>query len=229
MATKGPTKIMIIRHAEKPGIYNKVLYNGINAVGDQDPDSLVTMGWERTGGIASLFLPIDGNFKSKHLATPDFIYASNPLPSSTSYKTELNGNMVKNETSQRPYQTISALSAKLQIPTKNLNTSFVAGNYQDMAADVLSKSGIVLIAWQHQDILPKTLGWPDCIMYELFWQTNTVARPNPIPPSFNVPSMPWPPDRYDVVFVLNLSSTGTITDFHQVPQMLLYGDIDGPL
>jgi hypothetical protein len=223
----GPTKIMIIRHAEKPGIYNKVLYNGVNGVGQQDADSLVTMGWERAGGIANLFDPTNGNFQNAELATPAYIYASDPAPKSPKkYQTEPSGHLVEEETSQRPYQTISALAAKLTISPENLITSFEAKHYSDMVTNVLTKSGTVLIAWQHEDILPKHKK-DDSIVYELFCQTGTInaQKQEPIPPSFNVPDGPWPGDRYDMVFVFDLSSEGLITAFTQVPQMLLAGDL----
>ena len=229
----GPTKIMIIRHAEKPGIYNKVLYNGINGVGQQDPASLITMGWERAGGIASLFDPFDKVFQ-KGLAKPDYIYASNPAPMwPITYKVEPSGTIVEDKTSQRPYQTISALGAKLNMSAENLNRSFVADNYHDMVTDVLTKSGTVLIAWQHQYILPKAKG-ADSIVYELFCQTGTVRAPDPIPLLFNVPTGPWPSERYDMVFVLDRpSGTGpfiaTTPAFIQVPQMLLAGDYSLPI
>lgn len=217
---------MIIRHAEKPGLYNKILYNGIDAVGKQDPSSLVTMGWERAGGVATLFDPSNGAFLPG-LAAPTSIYAASPLPQTPAkYKTEPNGNMIEDETSKRPYQTISALSAKLGL---TVNTSFVADDYATMVSNVITQSGIVLIAWQHQDILPKTTG-ADSIVQELFFQTGTIASAMaPIPQNFNVPAGPWPGDRYDMVFVLDLSSTtGQIASFTQVPQMLLAGDLDTP-
>lgn len=222
----GPTKIMIIRHAEKPGIYNKVLYNGITGVGQQDAASLITMGWERAGGIANLFAPANKIFQSPELVTPARIYASNPVPASpATYKTEPSGNMVADETSQRPYQTISALSAKLNIAAANLNTSFTADDYHHMIKNVLTKTGTVLIAWQHQYILPHAAG-NDSLVAELFYQTGTIKKlQSPIPPGFKVPLGKWPSDRYDMIFVFDLSpKTGLITAFTQVPQLLLAGD-----
>ena len=43
----GATKIMVIRHAEKPGAYGNQSYGGVNALGAADSESLVTLGWER--------------------------------------------------------------------------------------------------------------------------------------------------------------------------------------
>jgi hypothetical protein len=74
----GPTKIMIIRHAEKPGTYGGNECKGINALGEKDKESLIALGRERAGGIANLFDPSNGQFQAPALATPDFIYASDP-------------------------------------------------------------------------------------------------------------------------------------------------------
>lgn len=224
----GVTKVMIIRHAEKPGIYHKVLYNGINAVGQQDPASLVTMGWERAGGVTNLFYPGNGlgPLPTADLSIPDYIYASNPYPQvPTPYTIEPNGNIVAGETSQRPYQTISALSAKMGM---TVNVSFDAKDYDKMVKDVLAiEAGsatspvTVLIAWQHQDVLPQPTAKPPIaksILTEFLTKTNTVGLTN-IPPG------PWPSDRYDMVFVLDRpTGKGVFTAFTQVPQQLLAGD-----
>ena len=49
----GATKIMVIRHAEKPDRYNGKAYSGVNAIGttcgSDGEESLVTIGWERAG------------------------------------------------------------------------------------------------------------------------------------------------------------------------------------
>ena len=46
----GAQRIMVIRHAEKPGSYGGVGYEGVEADGKQNKKSLVTLGWERAGG-----------------------------------------------------------------------------------------------------------------------------------------------------------------------------------
>ena len=55
----GATKIMVIRHAEKPGSYNGVQYAGVNNLGtmagDDGAKHLVTLGWERAGALVTLF------------------------------------------------------------------------------------------------------------------------------------------------------------------------------
>ncbi|TND07999.1 MAG: hypothetical protein FD123_2682 [Bacteroidetes bacterium] len=219
----GVTKVMIIRHAEKPGTYppagSKGLeYNAINPYGQADAESLVTLGWERAGGIANLFYPTNKNFQSPELAAPNVIYAASPYD----MKIDPYGNL--EEPSQRPYQTISALYGKMQVMTSgtnpSLNLSFKKGDYANMVTSVLAlqNAPAVLIAWQHQDILidPKKEG-SSSILNEFFSQTNTSTA------NFTLPVNPWPGDRYDMVLVLDMAG-GQITAFTQVPQMLLAND-----
>ncbi len=211
----GPTKIMIIRHAEKPGTYGGQEYSGNNAFGDSDAESLVSFGWQRAGGIANLFYPSSGQFQNPDLAAPDFIYASNPAT------------VGKKEPSQRPYQTIAALAAKMNI-TPNTSFDKSAFKHSDgMVADVLTQSTdkascVVLISWQHEDILPKAAG-DESIVHELVKRTESQALEG-------LPRGAWPGSRYDMVFVFDRpSGTGPFTRFTQVPQMLLAGDSTVPI
>jgi len=81
-----------------------------------------------------LFAPTNGQFQSAELAKPNVIYAANPA---------LDANR---EPSQRLYQAISVLAAKLNLTP---NTSFSKGQYKHsdgMVADVLAQSATVLIS-----------------------------------------------------------------------------------
>lgn len=211
----GITRIMMIRHAEKPGTYNNIKYGGINAVGKADKESLITLGWERAGGVAGLFFPSDGVFQHAKLATPKYIFAANPAD-----KKPKSGSSDKkgDEPSQRPYQTISALAAKMNISSGKLITKYRKNDYPKMISHVLGlKSGIVLISWQHQDILPKKPA-DDCIISEILKQTGTTGK-------LGIPAGPWPGSRYDMVLILDRpSGSGPFTSFYQVPQLLLAGD-----
>jgi hypothetical protein len=205
---------MIIRHAEKPETYGNSSYKGINAVGEHDKESLVTLGWERAGGIASLFAPANGSFQSTELETPATIYAANPADKE---KDTSSGQTKDDEPSQRPYQTISALAAKLGNAV-TVDTSHGKSHYAKMVKHALECSGTVLISWQHQDILPKQPG-DDCIVSELLSQSGTSG--------LAVPPGPWPGDRYDMVLVFDRKSgEGPFETFTQVPQMLLAGDVE---
>lgn len=202
----GATKVMIIRHGEKPGVYNGQSFSGMNAYGVADDESLVTLGWERAGGLANLFAPSHGRFENAALATPCAIFASDPA------------DQEGKEPSQRPYQTISALAAKLDLVA---HTMFGKVSYPGMIANLLARQdpGAILISWQHELILPAapTAG---SIVTELLQQTNTPADSLP-----GLPTVPWPGDRYDLVLVFDRpAGSGAFTAFTQVPQLLLAGD-----
>ena len=202
----GATKVMIIRHAEKPGVYNGQSFSGINAYGFADDESLVTLGWERAGGLANLLAPSHGPVEDAALATPCAIYASDPA--------DQDGK----EPSQRPYQTISALAAKLDLVA---HTMFAKMSVADMVCNLLARqdAGAILISWQHELILPVS-PTAASIVTELLQQTATPADSLP-----GVPTVPWPADRYDLVFVFDRpSGSGPFIAFTQVPQLLLAGD-----
>ncbi len=68
------TKIMIIRHAEKPPASGEPF--GVTADGDQDVESLIIQGWQRAGALACFFAPTHGPLQDAELATPQFLFAS---------------------------------------------------------------------------------------------------------------------------------------------------------
>jgi hypothetical protein len=222
----GATKIMIIRHGEKPGTYNDKTYDGVDATGTQAGSDgakhLITMGWERAGGLVTLFVSPWGP-KGPTLATPQYLYASNP--NSTTNGDD--GDSGDEGPSQRPYETLTAVAAALGSPTPmTIDTNYAESDYDKMVADVLDCQGVVLIAWQHEDIplLNKTgqPGISQCILT----QTQTPSG------TFTVPSS-WPKGsqgaRYDLVWVFDRpTGSGTITDFTIFAQMLLAGDAPAP-
>ncbi|HWT07199.1 MAG TPA: hypothetical protein VN224_15650, partial [Xanthomonadales bacterium] len=69
-------------------------------------------------------------------------------------------------------------------------------------ADVLSHSGVVLIAWEHKRL-------------------HTIA--NLILGDETTAPQEWPADRFDVVWIFDRVTAGTYT-FDQRPQLLLAGD-----
>ena len=125
-------KIMVIRHAEKHDDVGVIA--GVTIEGRLDPEDLTVRGWQRAGALIALFLPPDGVFVDRNLATPDAIFASGIGPHSKS---------------QRPQSTIAPLAAKLGL---QLNTSHLKGEETKLAADVLAYNGVVLIAWEYQAI-----------------------------------------------------------------------------
>jgi hypothetical protein len=197
---------LIIRHAEKPGVYNGQTFSGVKVCGVADDESLVTLGWERAGGLANLFAPSNGRFENAALCVPSAIYASDPADQDGI------------EPSQRPYQTITALAAKLNLVP---HTTFGKVSYAEMITNLLARQdpGAVLISWQHELILPAT-PTAGSIVTELLQQTHTSADSLP-----GLPTVPWPADRYDLVFVFDRpAGSGAFTAFTQVPQLLLAGD-----
>jgi hypothetical protein len=126
------SKIMLIRHAEKP----VGQFNGIDESGNPDPNSLIPQGWQRAGALAPLFSSSFGP-----LPTPTHLFAPNVFGSG----------------SKRPFETITPLAAKLGI-TMNATPGGVApgqyapGDFALMVPDAVSCPGIVLIAWEHEFI-----------------------------------------------------------------------------
>ena len=176
-------KIMIIRHAEKPAESGAPFWVDIN--GNQNPESLIPLGWQRAGALTVLFAPTDGKLQNPGIATPQYLYASG---------------VAKHSNSQRPLETITPLSEKLGI---NINSRYKKEDEADMIKDALGCDGIVLIAWQHQDIP----GIANLIL------GNSTTAPQT-----------WPGDRFDVVWVFDLQNGAYV--FSQIPQRLLAGDGD---
>jgi hypothetical protein len=114
----------------------------------------------------------------------------------------------------RPEETITPLLSKLSLLG---NFSFEKDNLEGptgVVASVLSCEGAVLISWPHGQI-PGLAGL-------------IPLSPNNKKP---IPTGKWPSDRFDMVwlFMKDLTSdTGGYT-FHQIPQLLLYGDSPDPI
>ena len=134
MAIPTATKIMIIRHAEKPPPSNDPA--GVTPAGTQDPESLIVQGWQRAGGLVNLFAPSRGPFQSPYLATPQTIIAS--------WKSATKG-------SQRPLQTITPLAGMLQL-TPN---TFPESELSQAVGAALAATGTVL-----KPSVPLSPNWP---------------------------------------------------------------------
>jgi hypothetical protein len=194
----GATRIMVLRHAEKPGIYHGLGYEGVRADGKTDPKSLITLGWERAGGLVTLLAPPRGPAQGLSVSTQ--LFAADPEDKSDGGRGEPD-----DEPSQRPYQTLIALARKLGLP---IDTKGKKARFKEMADGALQCDGVVLIAWQHQDI--------PAIGHHILKHTETSG--------LTVPAS-WPSERYDLVWVFDRpSGSGRITSFSQLPQLLLAGD-----
>jgi broad specificity phosphatase PhoE len=193
-----PTKIMVIRHAEKPD--NK--HDGVTSHGQSDKESLIVRGWQRAGGLAVLFDPANGPLQNASLAVPKMIYTADPEAASTTADDD--GKV--GSKSKRPLQTITPLAERLGIKDK-VNVSFKKGQEKQMVESVLAASGVVLISWQHEKI-------PEIAKH-------IVASK---PPTKPIPGK-WPGDRFDIVWVFTPPAAPSDRwSFVQVPQQLLSGD-----
>jgi hypothetical protein len=184
-------KIMLIRHAEKPG----GAVQGVDVNGNDGKEFLIVQGWQRAGALVRFFAPVNPQFQHPGIEAPQLLFAAGPV----SKKQKKAGN---GSESDRPEQTIAPLSQLLGTAVP-LNLNFVKGEEQQVAAAAMACAGVVLIAWQHEDI--------PAIANAILGRTGIV------PPN-------WPGNRFDVVWVFDLRPDGGYS-FSQVPQMLLAGDL----
>lgn len=153
------TKIMLLRHAEKPAKDNAPY--GVTRKGERSKESLEVRGWQRAGALANLFVPANGHFNHSALVTPQFLYASKPL---------------RRKGSRRPLETITPLAEKLLL---KVNSTFQRSQLVSMVEDAFSRKGVVLICWQREyipDIAALILGgkniapseWPEN-RFDVIW------------------------------------------------------------
>ena len=196
-ASAPPSKIMIIRHAEKPP-------NPPNSSGPWDVQangqpgngkSLIVPGWQRAGALNAFFAPCKSTPANPAIATPAYIYAANPA----------------NET-QRPCQTVTPLAAWLNYAqgSPQFNVSYsIGGGEKDLVGSVLALGGVVLICWEHHNIMPK-------IMKNIDNQV-PISNYSTIPNAF--------PDVFYLVWLLDLDSKGKSYKWSCVNQNLMAGDV----
>ncbi|HJU55538.1 MAG TPA: histidine phosphatase family protein [Pyrinomonadaceae bacterium] len=153
------TKIMLIRHAEKPT--DDPPPYGVTSGGERESESLTVRGWQRAGALAVFFAPANGSFQNPALARPQFIYASTPT---------------KRQGSRRSIETITPLAEKLAI---RVNSNYPKLEAERMLEEAFLCAGVVLICWQHEllpKIASKILGnkttapheWPED-RYDMVW------------------------------------------------------------
>jgi hypothetical protein len=192
--TPSPSKIMIIRHAEKPpnppnttGPWD-VLLNGQGGGGE----SLIVEGWQRAGALNAFFAPNHSTPSNPAIATPAYIYAATPV----------------GET-ERPFETVTPLAAWLGYAqgTPQFNTTYaVGGGESDMVSSVLALTGVVLICWEHDNIMPNIMSAINAIV--------PIVNFSSLPPAF--------PNVFYLVWVLDWGPGGYT--WSQCNQNLLAGD-----
>lgn len=121
-----PTKIMLIRHAEKPDEKTNVI--GVDEAGTPNPHQLSVRGWQRAGALVRFFAPA-GHACAKNIETPSAIFAARPTNGANSL---------------RPLNTVAPLAAALGIA---VNDDFGRGEEAALIEMVKSVGGAVLICW----------------------------------------------------------------------------------
>jgi hypothetical protein len=153
------SKIMLIRHAEKPT--DDGAFVAVSAAGSPDTHELIVRGWQRSGALVRFFAPHDGNFVDPQLAQPRTIFASA---------------VAKHSGSLRPQHTVLELATVLKLA---LALDYAKGQETALATAVIAASGPVLIAWEHEaipDIVNAVVGntttcpqkWPGA-RFDLVW------------------------------------------------------------
>lgn len=130
------TKIMLVRHGEKPDKKERVY--GVTLRGEHDKKELSTRGWQRSGALVRLLNPVNGNFLNPALARPNAIFAADP-----------EGGMK----SERSRNTVIGVARSLGV---KINVNFDTGDEKKLVKEVLSRPGVVLIGWEHKEIVKIT-------------------------------------------------------------------------
>jgi hypothetical protein len=123
------TKVMLIRHAEKPSD----TIQGVTEAGRPDPDHLSVRGWQRAGALVRFFAPIGQNHCGG-IATPTAIFACKPHNTTRSL---------------RPFHTVLPLATALGI---TVHHEFARSDDVALFDAVLGVSGTALICWSHDPI-----------------------------------------------------------------------------
>ena len=172
-------QIIVIRHAQKPTHQPKHL--GIREDGTADPESLTVRGWQHAGALAAVFSGPGSGMADALVARPDVIFAAG----AGKKKAWVNGKEVEvGSHSRRPVQTITALANALELDPV---TTYTKGEEAALVADVLGRSGTVLICWQHEDI---------------------AAIGNLIVGNDTTVPQTWPEDRYDLIYAFERVGDG---------------------
>ena len=122
------TRIMLIRHAEKPDDKD----GGVDQKGNADKHDLIVRGWQRAGALVQFFAnPPD---PSGPIERPATIFATEPNPGNES---------------KRPLHTVTPLKQLLGITIDN---TIPVGSEQELVDKAAARDGVVLISWHHEKI-----------------------------------------------------------------------------
>ncbi|MGO4714706.1 hypothetical protein [Bradyrhizobium sp. 2TAF24] len=195
-----PSRIMFIRHGEKPEKGGDAV--GVTAKGREDKDSLIVRGWERAGALARFFCPRPGG----PAPVPPYTLISQPTTvfACKAKDKDKDKDDNKDDTaagddkvkagSRRPEETVKPLVKLLEASGKvTFDTDWTFDQTQQAVAAILKTTGVVLVSWEHHAIP---------VMVKL------------IDAALKVPD--WP-DRFDMVWVLDPTPTGAAWTLTQVP------------
>ena len=129
----GPTRIMVIRHAEKPKRGGEPPF-GLGPDGRHDEHALLVRGWQRAGALARFFAPHAGSVPPAGIARPTFLAAAAPTA---------------DHPSRRSVLTLGPLAELTGLAP---DTSFGPDDVEAAAAALLRQGGIGLVAWEHKRI-----------------------------------------------------------------------------
>ncbi len=153
------SKIMIIRHGEKPSGDDSL--RGVSESGHHDANELVVRGWQRAGALVRFFAPLMNQFANPALAIPDEIFA-----------VAVDGHIQ----SFRAQHTVFPLA---QVLCKPLNVKYAKNEEPALAEAAVACHGVVLISWEHK-LIPSIINhivgndttcpqkWPDS-RFDLVW------------------------------------------------------------
>ena len=159
------TRIMIIRHAEKPSDNGDD--HGVSIDGVHDRHELTVRGWQRAGALVRFFAPLGGTPNGSLIAQPRTIFASAATARSPSLRAQ---------------HTVKPLASAIGVA---INKQFCEGDEAGLAAAALAAPGPVLIAWHHKPIprlarliagegLAVPARWPDD-RFDMVWVLDQCA------------------------------------------------------
>jgi hypothetical protein len=120
------TRIMLIRHAEKPDDKD----GGVDQKGNADKHDLIVRGWQRAGALTQFFAnPRDPNGP---ITRPATIFATEPTTGSES---------------KRPLHTVTPLAKFLNL---DIDSTIAVGSEDALVKAAVAGTGVVLIAWHHE-------------------------------------------------------------------------------
>jgi hypothetical protein len=191
--TKGPSLKRNHARGKPTQIYQEQIHVRPHYFYNPDDKSLVIRGWQRAGAWSALF----GAGLNTDYLPPTWIYAADPNATTG------------DEPSQRPFETVIPLAARLGLPLPD--TTYALGQEDQLASKIVSLTGAVLVAWEHKAIARAILP--------------------AIADGQTLPSMPtkWDGARFDVVLRFDRTSPGAPWSFRQFCPCLLSGDSSTPM